>query len=430
MPRLFLCLLALFIAACASGPKPDTAASDRPITILVSVDGLRFDYLDRGVTPTLTAMAADGLRVSRLVPSFPSLTFPNHYTLVTGLHPDHHGIVGNRMTDPAIAGDFRLSDRAQVMDRRWWDDAEPIWVTGERAGLRTATLFWPGSEAPIHGVRPEQWIPFQQSVSSAARVDMLLGWLTLPADERPQFLTLYFDIVDSAGHRAGPESPEVNAALTEVDTALGRLREGLATRGLTDRVNIVVVADHGMAAVSDARVNVLDEMINVARTTVLDGEALVGLTPQADYVAAFEAALLKPHPHMSCWRKAEIPARLHYGRHRRVPPYVCLAEAGWGIRTRAAIERSRSSGAAHGGAHGYDPAASDMHAAMVASGPAFRRGAVLDRAESVDVHALLARLLGLRVTADDGDPNRFSPVLTNGASIPPVVLPAVRQTAD
>ena len=401
--RLLLILTgALALAACATGPA--SVAPERPITILVSIDGGRADYLDRGVTPTLSAMAAEGVRVrTGLQPTFPSITFPNHYTLVTGLHADHHGIVSNRMVDPAIPGEFRLSDRAQVMDRRWWDDAEPLWVTAEAAGIPTATMFWPGSEAPIHGVRPGLWVPFQQAVPSSARVDIVLGWLTMPEAERPRFITLYFDVVDTAGHEHGPDSPELAAALGEVDTALKRLRDGLAARGLTDRVNLVVVADHGMTAVSNARVVLIDDLIDVGRVRLMEGEALVGFYPAEGYRPALEAALLRDHPHMDCWRKGDIPARLVYGAHRRVPPYVCLAELGWSLRTAAGIERARASGRVPAGLHGYDPAQPDMHALFVAAGPDFRRGVTLDRADSVDVYALVARLIGVTPRPNDGN---------------------------
>jgi predicted AlkP superfamily pyrophosphatase or phosphodiesterase len=215
LSRLFVLLLSALVLA---GP-----AAAAPLTVLVSIDGFRADYLDRGVTPVLSGLAAQGAR-GAMRPSFPSKTFPNHYTLVTGLRPDHHGIVENNMEDPAIPGvTFKMSNLAAVADRRWWDGGEPIWVTAERAGIRSATMYWPGSEAEIHGVRPSLWLHFDQNRLSPARVDQTLAWLDLPAEQRPQFVTLYFDEVDTAGHWFGPDSAEVNAAAGRVDQALGRL---------------------------------------------------------------------------------------------------------------------------------------------------------------------------------------------------------------
>ncbi len=406
MRRLLVLAAALVFTACATAP-PRPAEPARPLTILVSIDGFRADYLDRGVTPTLSGIAAEGLRVRRLQPSYPSLTFPNHYTLVTGLHPDRHGVVNNRMADPAIPGEFRLSDRAQVMDRRWWDDAEPIWVTAEKAGVRTATMFWPGSEAPIGGVRPGLWVPFEQSITPEDRVGVVLAWLTMPAAERPHFVTLYFDDVDTAGHEHGPSSPEVAAALTRVDAALNALRNGLAARGLA--ANLIVTADHGMADIAPERTLLLDDLLDTARVRMIDGGPLASLTPAEGYAPAFERALLKPHAHMTCWRKGAIPSRLAYGRHRRIPPYVCAAEPGWYITTRAAqAAMTRVSR----GAHGYDPAHPDMQAFLVAAGPAFQRGVVVERARSVDVYPLLADLLRLRPRPHDGDAAILAPGLT------------------
>jgi predicted AlkP superfamily pyrophosphatase or phosphodiesterase len=233
-------LASMFVLLSGCAASAQAATSQRPPTILISIDGFRPDYLDRGVTPVLSALAAQGVRGS-MRPAFPTKTFPNHYTLVTGLRPDRHGIVDNTMEDPAQPGvTFRMSNLAAVRDGRWWNGAEPIWVTAEGAGIRSATMFWPGSEAEIRGVRPSYVMPFNQAMPSAARADQVLAWLDLPADRRPEFATLYFDIVDTAGHNFGPDAPEVNAALGEVDAALGRLVAGLKARG--HAANLVVVA--------------------------------------------------------------------------------------------------------------------------------------------------------------------------------------------
>ena len=215
-------LSCVLLVACATRPT-STGSSPVP-TILVSIDGFRADYLDLGVTPELSRLAALGAQ-GAIRPSFPSKTFPNHYTLVTGLRPDHHGVVDNNMRDPQIPGvTFKLSSREAVTDRRWWDDGEPIWVTVEKAGRRTAIMFWPGSEAPIHGVRPAEWRTFDAGLPATARVDQVLAWLEAPAAERPRFLALYFDAVDTAGHSYGPGSAQVKAALQETDAALARLK--------------------------------------------------------------------------------------------------------------------------------------------------------------------------------------------------------------
>ncbi|RZJ03065.1 MAG: alkaline phosphatase family protein [Brevundimonas sp.] len=398
--RIAALVLALLLAGCAGlGAKP--APTARPLVILVSIDGFRPDYLDRGLTPVLSGIAADGA-TGPMRPSFPSVTFPNHYTLVTGLHPDHHGVVGNTMVDAEL-GRFTMRTPEAVTDRRWWDQGEPIWVTAEKAGLVTATMFWPGSEADIGGVRPTHWRPFDQAVSSEARVDQVLAWLDLPVGERPDLTTLYFDIVDTAGHQNGPAAAETGEAVRAVDAAVGRLVEGLKARGLYDRTVLVVVSDHGMAATSPTRVTVLDELIDPDAVQIVYGGAVSFLNPAPGREAEVEAALLGARPHLDCWRKADIPARFVLGSNPRVPAIVCLSETGWLLATRARpITRE-------GGAHGYDNTAPDMAALFIAHGPGVLPGRRLTDLDSVDVQPFLGRLLRIPVPATDGDPDDTLP---------------------
>ena len=392
-----LVLALLAPPALAQAPKP------APLTILVSLDGFRADYLQRGVTPNISALAADGVRAVAMRPSYPSLTFPNHYTLVTGLRPDHHGIVNNTMVDlkkPGVV--FTMAKHDIESDPFWWDGAEPLWVTAENQGVRTATMFWPGSDAPIRGVQPHDWKLFDKDFVADARVDQVLDWLKRPAAERPRFVTLYLNQVDSIGHSDGPDSRELNEALKETDGSVGRLVAGLKALGLFDQADLIVVADHGMAAISHDRVIALDDIMPHAqyRAVSVGAEAGIIATPAA------EAELLKPHPHMSCWRKAEMPARFHYGQNPRVPPDVCLAETGWlilpflGARQRI-----------QGGTHGYDPDDPTMAALFVAHGPAFRKGAVQPAFDNVDVYPLLAKLIGVKPQPNDGHLADLAPSL-------------------
>jgi predicted AlkP superfamily pyrophosphatase or phosphodiesterase len=398
MFRLLPILLTLILAACHAPPPAVTVPPPQPTApvILISVDGLRADYLRRGITPTISALAARGVTTAAMRPSFPSLTFPNHYTLVTGLRPDRHGIVNNNMDDPEL-GRFALSRREAVEDGRWWTDAEPIWVTAERAGLPTATMFWPGSEAAIRGVRPGRWLPFDGKMPNPARVAQVLAWLD--ASPRPRFLTLYFDTVDHDGHDFGPDSPEVNRAVAEVDARIADLLAGLTARGID--ANIILVADHGMAQVSAERRILLDGLIDPGAVRFVAGGALAAVNPVPGREAEVRAALLRPHPHMACHDKADVPATLHYGRHRRVPALVCIAEAGWMIWLSAPTPEQAARPL--GGMHGYDPAHPDMAASFVAAGPAFRAGVLLPPFDNVHVHPLLLRLLGLPPMATDGD---------------------------
>lgn len=395
----------LLLAACATPPRSATRTSD-PV-LLISIDGLRADYLQRGLTPNLSRIASEGVRAEWMNPSYPSLTFPNHYAIVTGLRPDHHGIVHNNMSDAEL-GTFKLSDREAVGDARWWG-GEPIWIGAMKSGQRAATLFWPGSEAPIGGMHPTYWKNYDEKVSYDARVDQVLAWLSEPAATRPRVVTLYFDHVDHAGHDHGPDSAEVRDALVEADRAIGRLLDGLASRGLGDRVNLIVVSDHGMATVAPDHVIAIEDMVSTEEAKVVSVGQVIGIAPNPGFEAQAERKLLGAHPHYDCWRKGELPARWRYGTHPRVPPILCQMHEGWDALPRSAAVKRKQGGPR--GSHGYDPALPSMHAIFIAHGPAFRRGVVLPAFDNVDVYPLLARLTGVTPAPNDGNPKTLLPAL-------------------
>lgn len=413
VPSLFVALGALFLSACAStgpavtAPRATQAAAEPDrVVILVSIDGFRAEYFDRGVTPNLAKLAASGVHARRMIPAFPSLTFPNHYTIATGRRPDHNGIVGNQMEDPRLPGrSFSLGNRAEATDPVWWNEAEPIWVTAKKQGVKVATMFWPGSESAIQGVRPDYWLPYEESISSQARVNMLLGWLSLPPAERPRFATLYFDAVDTNGHRAGPNSEQVTQALGEVDSAIGKLVDALAARKMA--ADIVVVSDHGMTDVSADRVVFLDDVADANALHVVSTGSNATLGTTGEGAAKAEAALLGPHPHFTCWKKGEVPARFDFGTNTRVPPIVCLADTGWLIATHAKFNPAY----AKGGAHGYDNRAPDMAALFLASGPDVKSGVTLDEIDNVDVYPFVARLLQVAPLPNQGDANKLAPAM-------------------
>ena len=283
---IFALALALMLPAAALAREP---------VILVSIDGFRADYLGTGSTPVLDSLAERGVRAEGLRPSFPSLTFPNHYTLVTGLRPDQHGMVDNVMRDARRPGvTYTMSNRSETNDRFWWDGAEPVWVTAEKAGLRTATLFWPGSESDIRGVRPGTWLTYDKSMPAEARVERLLEWMGRPAGERPDFATLYFDDVDTVGHQSGPESEATRASIVRIDRAIGTLVAGLERLGL--KVNLIVTADHGMRATSPDRVIELEALVPAGSFELVTQGSSAGFAALPGREAEIRRALRQPHP--------------------------------------------------------------------------------------------------------------------------------------
>ncbi|WP_129136470.1 ectonucleotide pyrophosphatase/phosphodiesterase [Luteimonas sp. YGD11-2] len=403
---LLAAIAACLLCACSATLSSATPGGDAPTLLLVSLDGVHPDMLGRGDTPHLDRLAREGVRAAWMQPSYPALTFPNHYTLVTGLRPDRHGMVHNSMYDEDL-GAFALKDRDAVGDGRWWG-GEPLWVTAERAGLPTATMFWPGSEAPVQGVRPTRWYPYEDGLALEVRIDRVLGWLSEPAATRPQLATLYFEHPDHAGHGYGPASPQLHAALRDVDAAIGDLLSAIASRGLRDRVNLVIVSDHGMAPVPPGQVVAVEDMVDPADAQVVSTGQVVGFRPRPGREAAAAAALLGAHERYDCWRREALPARWQYGQHPRVPPIVCQMHVGWDAVPRANLARRPDRTR---GSHGYDPAAPEMRAVFIAHGPAFRSGTELPGFDNVDVYPLLARLLGVEPAEHDGDARTLLPAL-------------------
>ena len=401
MRRIFAFLIAL-LAAPLSAQGMVATATPPPVTILISIDGFRSDYLDRGITPRLSALAAQGAR-GPMRPSFPSVTFPNHYTLVTGLRPDRNGIVGNTMEDAAKPG---VRFDMQNADPFWWMQAEPIWITAEREGRRTATMFWPGANVDFGGVRPHDWQFYNHDVTDRQRVDGIVDWLRRPVENRPKFLTLYFDAIDSAGHKYGPDAPETNAEIARIDGEIGRLSDEVAALGV--RANYVIVADHGMAQTSPERVVELYKIAAPADYRFITGGPYAGLEPVPGHEAALAKALLRPNPHMNCYRKSDLPPALHYGRNPRVPAFICVAQIGWLILPEPPKpERPIKPG----GTHGYDPVNHEMDALFIATGPALRPGTRLAPFDNVDVYPLLAELIGVTPRPNDGDRTLFSALI-------------------
>jgi predicted AlkP superfamily pyrophosphatase or phosphodiesterase len=412
-PALFLAFAAL--AGCTATPRPVTTAATEvraPVTILIGVDGARADYLSPDLAPNLSRLAAKGVSAA-MQPSFPTKTFPNFWTMATGVRPDRSGIVANSMEDTARPGErFTMASD----DPFWWNAAKPIWIAAEQAGIRSATMFWPGSNVgwggtgkADHGVyagesRPSDWQQFNQAIPANARVDGVVDWLRRPAATRPRFITLYFDDVDVVAHDRGPAAPETRAAMRRVDAEIGRLQRELAALG--QPANLVVVADHGMAATSSDRVIAFDRIAPAGSYRLIETGPYAAIQPEPGQESTLAAALSRPVPHMQCWPKQAIPARLHYGKNPRVPAWLCLADIGWLILATAP-ERPDN-----GGAHGYDDAAPEMQALFVAGGPAFRPGGRLPAFSNTAIHPLLRRLLKLPADPTlDGSAAVFAPAL-------------------
>ncbi len=378
---------------------PNTAAQQaKHYVVLVSLDGFRYDYPTKYGAKNLLAMATRGASApDGMIPSYPSLTFPNHYTLVTGLYPDHHGIVANSFYDPARKETFSYTDPKTTGDGSWYAGT-PMWVLAERQGMRAACFFWPASNAEIQGKRPSYYLaPYVDNFPDEKRVEQVLAWLQLPPEKRPHFITLYYPNTDHAGHTYGPDAPETAEAVRHVDEMIGKLSDGLAASGLP--VDLIVVADHGMETLQGGWVN-LEKWADLSQFQT--SGLLLYAKSETDAEKAYQS-LLGVSDKFKVYRRAQVPGYLHFNSNPREGDPVVVPTGPFPIEAR---EPNSSAGARlpPRGGHGYDPRQMpSMKAIFFAAGPDIRAGVTVASFENVDVYPLIAGILGLHTGPIDGE---------------------------
>ena len=383
------CLLALIVKA------QDT------YTVLVSCDGFRWDMPILYDAPTMDQLAKEGIQ-SDMQPSYPASTFPNHYAIATGLYPDHNGIVNNSFWDPDLQLTFATGDPITGKDSRFFL-GEPIWLTAERQGVKSATIYWVGSDLKDDSRHASYWYDYSKRplISYEERVQKALEYLQLPEPERPHFIMVYFDEPDHTEHTYGPYSEETRKAVKMADDAVGKLWAGLKKLPIADKINLIVVADHGMALEDPSRViNPHDYLQSEWYERMLIGIPTSIFTKPEYRETVYNA--LKNLPHLSVWKKEEIPVHLHYGTSKRLGDIIVAPDLGWEFRD---TDRGGL------GAHGYDPTDVDMHAIFRAVGPAFKQGYIARQFENVDIYNLLCHLMGIEPAPNDGKFERIKIIL-------------------
>lgn len=375
--------------------------------ILVSMDGFRADYWDKVETPNIHELMKHGVVASNLKPVFPSVTFVNHYSIVTGLFAEHHGIVNNSMWDPETQRNFDISNSKEVNRSDWWQ-GEPIWVTAEKQGLKTASMFWVGSSAEIGGYRPTYWFPYDSSYPRTKRVKQVLDWLELPVEKRPGFITLYFEDVDEAGHSYGPDSEQVKRAIRDLDSSLGELWGGIKSRGLHENVTVIIVSDHGMARVERKNRIRLNQYVKTGEAKLVGKGALTLVWPRGEKEKELILERVRKTPgEFKIFRKDKMPEVFHYSSHPRISPLVFLANLGWHLDP-GLIPSIKPKVF---GLHGYDNSLPEMQAVFLASGPRFPKNKKVGEVVNVDIYALLAELLEIKPGVTDGNFERISQVV-------------------
>jgi predicted AlkP superfamily pyrophosphatase or phosphodiesterase len=374
--------------------RPDQRA--KPHVVLVSLDGFKPDYIDRFELPNVRRVASRGVRARAMTPVFPSLTFPNHYSLVTGLRPARHGIVSNTFYDRTRGQTYALSNQVAVRDGSWYR-GEPIWVTAETQGMVAACFFWPGSEAAIGGVRPTFWNPYDTKVPNDERVNTVLGWLRLPEERRPHLITLYFSELDSTSHEGPLDGPDVERAARSVDRSVGVLLDGIDGLPIRDRIYLLLTSDHGMVETTPAQGIRLDALIDTSPIEHGIGGPVASLHVRGGRSGAIQVrnALNARLPHGRAYLREETPERLYYRSDPRAGDVVVIMDESWTLVTTpppAAGRRVRE----RWGMHGWDPALASMKATFVAMGPGIRAATTVGEVENIDVYPFMAEVLGLR----------------------------------
>jgi len=395
-----------------NGPNSAWAQSQHYV-VLVSLDGFRWDYAKRDNAAHLLALGKQGVWAPEgMLPSYPSLTFPNHFTIVTGLYPEHHGLVANTFFDPARQVRYSMSDPKAVTDGSWYSGI-PLWSLAESQGMRTASLFWVGSEAKIAGFRPSYYAIFDEKTeptpeSQQARIDDTAALLRLPAADRPHFITIYFSEPDHEGHEFGPDARETRAAEIKMDALIGKLRVALKATGLP--IDLVVVSDHGMVKSEGDWIN-LDQFVDLTGFDAA-GSLLYGKTEE-DRVRVYNQ-LKKASSQFVAYRLKDVPADLNFNQNPREGDPVVVATGPFAIRARAPAP-GQSDHHPTTGMHGFDPRKiPEMKASFFAAGPDIVEGKTVAPFDNVNLYPWMAHLLGLKPPKSDGNLNILSGTLRDG----------------
>jgi predicted AlkP superfamily pyrophosphatase or phosphodiesterase len=381
-----------------TGPPNAASQRNKPYVLLIGLDGYRPDYVDKYKGVTLKGFGERGAKAEALVPSFPSTTFPNFYTMVTGMRPQSHGLVSMQFYDRQTRESFSYTRNAA--DGKWFSGAVPLWNLAEKQGMRSASYFWVGTEAAIRGERPSAWYPYNAGTSSDTKVEKVLEWLRLPEERRPHFITLYFSQIDGAGHRFGPDTPQVEEAVQQVDRALANLFRSLEK--VQPAVNVIIVSDHGMVAPSK-QVDLTNDADWSGVRVVNGGTMVLVYSPDKDKLAQLEAQLkAKRSPEYRVYRRAQLPKHLYYRDNPRNGDLILLATGTQSlyVRSATASEKKRGDFTPLAGMHGYDPKQVPlMHGILYGAGPNLKPGVKLGMVDNIEVFGLAAKILGIPVPA-------------------------------
>ena len=371
-----------------------TLFSKENYVLMVSFDGFRYDYIDMCDTPNFDKIAQNGVKADALIPVFPSLTFPNHYSIATGSYAGTHNITGNTFYDKALKREYSLYKKNTVRDPYFYK-SEPIWVTAERQGLKSASYFWVGSEAPIKGYSPSIFKYYDGTIPFKTRIDSIISWFELPEKQRPDLSMLYFSEPDQTGHDLGVDNIKTISVIEEMDELLGYLIDRLETLDIYSKLDLIIVSDHGMTNVDrDRRIIIDDYLKEYINQLIIRGKGAfmqIDVEGYKDFNSNTFFKELQKIPNASVWPKDEIPDRFKFNNHN-TGDYLILADEGWLLTTRENFDKSKFT---LGGMHGYDPLLPNMHGIFYAIGPSIKSGHSIKSFENIHIYPFICKLLDI-----------------------------------
>ena len=386
------------------GFRKDARTQGKNYVLMVSLDAFRWDYNKIYNTPNLNRLAHDGVKADRMISSFPTVTFPNHYSIATGLYPDHHGLIDNSFSAPDLGLFYRMGDRTAVENPAFYG-GEPVWVTAEKQGVRAASFFWVGSEASIGGIHPTYWKKYDKTIPFEDRIDTVVKWFSYPLAKRPELVTLYFEEPDATSHTFGPVSEQTGKIVERLDSLIGVLRNKLSKLPDYKKINLIVLSDHGMEALSPSKYINLKSLVPERMIASISGGNPVYLINPAEGKKDSVLFLLNKSKGLKAWSKSQLPPRWHYGTNPRIPEIVVVADSSWSIGTRPDASFIKK------GTHGYDNRNSDMFSIFYAAGPAFKKNYTFKELNNIDIYNLVCRILDLHPAKNDGDPAHIKGIL-------------------
>lgn len=396
-------LASLLATACHNGSDKQTSEKTDRYVVMLSLDGFRWDYPDSIPTPNLDKIAKKGVKAKSLKPAFPSKTFPNHYTMATGLYPDNHGIVQNSFYAPGLEKSYSMADSTSRNNPAFYG-GEPIWETAEKNGLTAATFFWVGSDVLGANNKATYWKPYNKNISFSARIDSVINWLELSAEKRPELIMWYMHEPDATGHHEGPHAAQTDSVVMKLDSLLGEFLKKIEELPFQDQINIIVTSDHGMEKISNDRVVDLAEHTDSTWFTRIEGHNPNYLFQVKDGYMDTAYQALAQTEHISVWKHGEVPEELNYGNNPRTLDLIVLADSARSI-TYGSEEIN------YAATHGFDNRNKNMHAIFYAYGPDFKEDYTAETFKNADLYPLISEILNLEPAETDGKLKRTKSML-------------------